>query len=380
MILARFRTIALALLVSIAAVGCENPTSVGLDVIGEIGGDPVIRSLDPNLESRTAFEEVTGQNQRILVGHVNDPILGAIRADAYLDFGAMVGTATFRDNEVVWAALELQRDYAVGDTVLPIEVSLYDMPAEWNAQGATSDTSLVRGGYIGTFSVSPFDSVITLPLPQDWIARNDTTLRSTSFPEVFHGFMLEAPDANAVFGFRAGNATLRAATAVDSVFFPQSRNLTTTERLTQPNESADYTVLQGTAGPIITLNYDLQGIRNEFGLNRATIRVREDSVAAMSQLAPHFHRSRAERLNLHFRTHDGNLLLVETASRQENGDFLFRTSELHFLMDQLLRGIRQPGTFELRLPSNPNTLDHLLIRRGEDVDPTMQLVLTPFLD
>lgn len=379
MFVVRLRAIALALVVSVVALGCEDPSNVGLDVVGEIGGDPVIRTLAPAI-GVPPTEEVTGNNARFLVGHLADPLLGAVRANAYVDFGAMVGSTSFRAGTVSSASLEMRRNYFAGDTLGTIEISLYDMPAEWNAQGATSDTSLVHGDLISTYTISAQDTVVTLPLPQSWIAANDTTLRSEAFTSVFHGFHLEANAGNSILGFATTQTSLRAVAGTDSVSFPRVRDLTTTERLSDPSGSEDYVVLRATAGPIIELGYDLGDVIDQFAVNRATLRVREDSVRAMSDLPPHFVRPRPTLLNLYFRTHDGNLLLIETAARQDNGDFFFRSTDLFVLAEQLVRGQREPGTFELRLPSTPNTLDHLLVRRDEGADPGLRLVLTPLLD
>jgi hypothetical protein len=99
-------------------------------------------------------------------------------------------------------------------------------------------------------------------------------------------------------------------------------------------------------------------------------------------------RTRPQNLNLYFRTPEGTMLLIERAPRQENGDFYFRSGDLYLLMDQIMRGQREPGTFELRTQQIPsatsaagiNTLDVMLIRREEGQRPDLRLVLTPLLD
>jgi hypothetical protein len=377
---ARICTITLALAVSLFAIGCDDPSNVGLDVIGDVGGDPIIEDFAPEIGLAASRDEVTGQNSRILVGQVNDPLLGTVRAHAYVDFGTLVGSANFREGTVASATLNLRRDYVFGDTLGTVDLRLYDMPEEWAAQGATSDTTLVAGDFIASYTVSVSDTIVSLPLPASWVAANDTTLRSDVFPTVFHGFHLEAQSGTAVVGYAAGQSSLRAVAGTDSVTFPQSRNLTTTERLSAPVESESYAVLQSTAGPIVALDYDLSSVAGEFALNRASLRIQDDSLAAFAARPANFQRTRPSALNLYFRTHDDNLLLIETTARQDNGDFHFRSSDLYFLVSQILRGQRQPGTFELRTPSNPNTLDYVLIRQGDESQPRLRLVLTPLLD
>jgi hypothetical protein len=371
-------------------LGCDDPSAVGLDIIGEIGGDPVIVDLPATISHLDGVNQFTGQNSRFLIGQVDDPIFGTFRTHAYIDFGAMLGATAFRENTVTSAYLTLRRDYLYGDTLGTVSIDIFDMPAEWSAQGATADTSLAYGELVASYTVSAQDTLVTLQLPQTWVAANDTTLRSTVFATVFHGFHLKARSGSTVIGYAAGLSSLGATTASDTVTFPQilGRNLTVRERLTQPVESADVIPYQSTVGPQVSLSYDLAELVDQFAVNRGTLRVREDSLRIQQSAPADFVRTRPQNLNLYFRTPEGTMLLIERAPRQENGDFYFRSGDLYLLMDQIMRGQREPGTFELRTQQIPsatsaagiNTLDVMLIRREEGQRPDLRLVLTPLLD
>ena len=193
-----------ASLIGIAAFSlsaCDDPTSVGTDIIGDRGGVPQVHDLSPiSIESST-LPPITGNNERTLLGYLDDPVLGTIRAHAYVDFSAPTGAGDFRDGTVSWAEIQLTREYVIGDTVGNIHINLYDMPEDWNPQGGTADTSFTHSTQVTSYTFSAADTLIALELPHDWIARNDTTLRSTSFANVFHGLYFEPSAGDAVLGF-----------------------------------------------------------------------------------------------------------------------------------------------------------------------------------
>lgn len=389
MSLARSALFLAALITPLLLLGCDDPSAVGLDIIGEVGGEPVIVDLPPTVNDVTVVDQVTGQNPRVLVGHVEDPLFGTFRTHAYLDFGQMLGAEGFREGTVTSAFLTLQRDYLYGDTLGTIEFDLFGMPGEWAAGGATADTSLAYGDFVASYTVSAQDTLVTLQLPQTWVAANDTTLRSTDFPNVFHGFHLRARGGNTILGYAAGLSSFGATTAADTVSYPQVRNLTIRERLTPPGDSGDATPYQSTVGPLVSLSYDVADLVDQFAVNRGTLRVREDSLRIQQSAPAHFVRTRPANLHLYYRRADGLLQLVESSPRQENGDFFFASANLYLAMDQIMRGQMEPGSFELRTQLAPavndpqigiNTLDVMLIRQEEGLRPDLRLVLTPLLD
>jgi hypothetical protein len=386
MSLARSAFLFAFLIAPLLFAGCDDPSAVGLDIIGEVGGDPVIMDVPPVITQLETAGELTGQNSRVLVGHVEDPLFGTFRTHAYLDFGAPLSGSTFREGTINSAYLRLERSYVYGDTLGSIEVDVYGMDAEWGSQGATADTSIAYSSLIASYTISAHDTLVTLQLPPDWVAANDTTLRSEAFSSVFHGFHLRARGGNAVVGYSAGLSFLGATTAADTVSFPQVRNLTVRERLTDPQPTGNVVAYQSLVGPGVALSYDTSELIERFALNRGTLRIREDSLQIL--LAPvNFVRTRPQTLTLFYRTVENVLLPVETAPRQDTGEFVFRSGELYLMIDRILRGQIRPGRFEIRTqqPATAtqglgiNTLDVLLIRQDEG-RPDLRLVLTPLLD
>lgn len=378
----RFRLLA-ALLVGITALSltaCEDPTSVGLDIIGDRGGEPQVHVLPPSQFAPAHVAEVTGNNDRTLLGHLDDPVLGTIRSHAYVDYLAPSTGSDFRSGTVDFAAIELARSYVVGDTTGEIAITLYDMAEDWNPQGASSDTSFARGAQIATYTFSAADTLVTLELPSDWIARNDTTLRSTSFSSVFHGFHFEATGGNAVIGFSATASRLRAAAGADSASYPMAKNLTAVNFDESADLPDDRLVVQGAGGRAIEAVFNVDSLREDFALNRAILRVQEDSLLSRSQLPAHHVRPRASQLNLYVRLGDGTLAQIDAAARNDRGEYEFRSTDFRMIFDQYLRGERNIDALVLRVPTTPNSLDHLLIRTEEADSPRLTLTLTPLLD
>ncbi len=365
---------------ALSLTACDDPTSVGIEIIGDRGGEPQIRALPPTQFSAEHVAEVTGNNERTLLGYLEDPLLGTIRSHAYLDFGAPAAAAGFREGTVNYAALQLDRRYIVGDTTGEVTVRVYDMADEWNPQGATSDTTFARANPITSYTFSAADTLVTLELPSDWVARNDTTLRSNSFLSVFHGFYFEAESGNAVIGFSSGGSWLRAAAGTDSVSFPMAKNLTSVEHQDPVDLPADLLIVQGSGGRAVNALFALDTLRHDFALNRAVLRVREDSVLSASNLPPGYVRPRASQLNLYARLSGGALIQVDAARSNDSREFVFQSTDFNTLINQYLSGVTDLEALVLRVPTSPNSIDHLLIRSDEHDEPRLTLTLTPLLD
>lgn len=377
LVLRRLPFLALAVLVLAA---CEDPTNVGIGLIGDRGGEPLVEVRDPSTLQSVDSAPVTGNSDQTLVGQVIDPLLGSIQANAYVDFNAPIAAGGFREGVADYAALELQRSYVFGDTTGTFTISLFEMEDEWSAQGSRADTTLPHGDLISSYTLSAADSIISLPLPSDWVAENDTTLRSASFATVFHGFYLEATSGEAVIGFASSGTNLVAAAGTDTVRYTMARNLTTTTRAEATETPEHLTLVQAAAGPALEVSYDLQDLRDDgHSLNRATLRVQVDTLASTEGLPPNFVRPVTERLNLYMRRADGTALLVETATRNQN-EFAFGSTDFQTLMDQFILGAIEIEAFELRAPSSPNTLNHVLVRADENNRPRLTLTVTPLLD
>ena len=180
------------LLASLSVAACEDPSNVGVGLVGEGGGEPVVERVELAEFEDVEGTDVTGGTQLVLAGRVNDPLLGTLSATGHLDFDAVGGAdvAGFRDTTLASATLQLVPNYAYGDTTTEVTLQLSSVPDEFNAAGATADTTLPAGEPIATFRFAPTDTLVSVPLPEAWIAANDTTLRSTRATSIFHGFQI----------------------------------------------------------------------------------------------------------------------------------------------------------------------------------------------
>ncbi|MFQ5572124.1 MAG: hypothetical protein ACE5G0_20800, partial [Rhodothermales bacterium] len=189
------------LLLSFAA--CDDPSGVGVGLIEE-GGEPVVRALSPTFFDETPMNDITGQNilsgvgSRVLTGQVNDPMFGDITATGYVDFLSTFDTTG--SPTILGAALRLIPNYAYGDTTNAVTLNLTDLIEIWSPDGARADTTLPTGSFVTSFSFTPSDTLVDVPLPEPWVTDRDTTLSSAFFAENFHGFALETVSGNAVVG------------------------------------------------------------------------------------------------------------------------------------------------------------------------------------
>ena len=377
-----FRPGILSALVVTAAVlvGCDDPSAVGIGIIGDRGGEPIVEVSEAESAGHVATRSVTGQAQRFLIGSVVDDLLGGIQANAYVDFVPSAVSDGFRNSTVAHAELRLGRNYVFGDTTGTVTVNIYDMPAEWDAADARSDTTFPVSALVTTQSFSLQDSLITLPLPADWVARNDTTLRSTRFSNVFHGLYVEATGGGGVGGFASGSTRLVAVSQADTASFLLSRVVTTIERSSDPAPQANVLATQATAGPGVQLSFDLSDFQSDFSLNRVMLRVEEDSLLSQASLPANYVRPRTSDISLFVNLAGGGRSLVETTSRRDDGSFVFQSNALQNLINSYLQNFVDIDSFELRAAAAQPTLNHAFLRVGNDRRPTVSLTLTPLLD
>lgn len=202
---------------------CEDPSNVGLGVGGDLaGGEPVTVRLTPTTFESETFEDLSGNLSRVLVGDVQDPILGRMTARGYFDVVSPNLTPdAFPEGPIEYAELRLFPDYTYGDTLQSASFALNDMPSEWEGAGLTTDTTLTGGAFIRDFSLTPADSVVNVPLPEAWIMENSEVLRDTSdaFPDRFHGFQVVPNGGSAIVGLDAGRSQLRLVVDGDTTAF-----------------------------------------------------------------------------------------------------------------------------------------------------------------
>lgn len=370
----RFALLLLLLVLPISA--CDDPSSAGLELVGS-GEGLLVQTTLPATSADTASLSVSpltgglapGSQQssgvsRALMGSVRDPLFGAITATGYLDFSVNEAPPTrFLDSATVRSAtLELDRSYLYGDSIQTVSVQLRDMPTTWSPSGARADTSLEAGAPIATYQLSPADSSFSMELPADWIARNDTTLRSRNFASVFHGFQLHPEAGNAVVGVQGSSGRLQVITDQDTVLYPVSQLLTTLRRTPPPESPRHRLPLQSGVGPEVHLPFSFdttlvvqEGEKKDTlhttlkgqGVNGATLYITPDTTR-LNDTPAQFARPSLQNLSLFGVFPNGDeVLLVNTSERTESGTFRFSSPSLRQALQAVLLGEETFSHFRL---------------------------------
>lgn len=390
------------LLLTLAA--CEDPSTVGAELVSGSGGDPVAVEDTLVFEQETIRSE-TGNAPQVLAGVADDPLLGTITAKGYADFGNPENASSdFRDNPVSAVFLELVSDTTYGDEESSVTFRLRDMPDDWEAAGVTADTSLEAGSVVTEFSFSPSDSLVSVELPSSWVQENEEALQDTAFADRFHGFELEPSSGNAVLSLAFQSVRLRAVGEAesDTVNFNGSKNLTTIRRSGEVNLPPDRFVVQDGTGLAVHLTPDFSEIPSDASLNRATLRLRVDE-ETLEQTSD-FVRPRLETLRLYgLPENGGDPVALFDLERNEDGEFASNASNEEFLrrlMQEEVLGTSEFESFRLapvprQQPQDPfssglliNTLSTVLLygpgapsecgsANGEACFPRLQLVYTP---
>jgi len=244
------------------STSCSDPTGVGSELVGSEGqGTPDVYEIVPDsfgtstapaltgfVRSASSFGPQGGQPWRFLVGAVNDPLVGTIEAEGYVDFlgaASRGGSIATDPIDSLNAELRLQPSYFHGDTLSTYEVNLFEVRDEADMRRAPADTSFEVLRQLGsTVSISGralTDSVVTLPLPQVWIEDHIEALRADSFQTAVNGFKIAAAnntptlsDPQVVAGFDLNSATLRVSASSDTVNFQSLKAFTHIERRGNP--------------------------------------------------------------------------------------------------------------------------------------------------
>lgn len=344
---------------------CEDPSNVGVGLVGS-EDEPHVVELHPTAFDTVAADDVTGNTVRVLSGQVDDPLFGAITASGFIDF-TRAATGTI-DAPVATAEIRLHRDYVYGDTTSELTFTLYDMPSEWDASGASADTTLPSGSTVETFTVSATDTLVVLPLPSDWITQHEATLREENFGSNFHGFHLEATAGNAVVGFSLANATFRTISEEeDTLVHASDKAVSTLRRTTVPSIPDSRVLFQDGVGPRVQLDFDVSDFEDQ-PINDAIFRLFADTVTVQQHTPPHFYRPRPERLILRFATEAGNTFSLGELDFEGDGHLRLRSSQLRDLLQQAMVGERLFTHLDLIVPPHNNSIAALLLfgpDRGE---------------
>lgn len=371
----------LAVVLLLAA--CEDPSNVGIGLVGETGGEPTVVRFDAEAVSATSLTEVTGGASRVLTAAVDDPAFGTIAARAYLDFSLVSGMdSDFRGGQVTAAELRLIPNYVYGDTTASVTIRLHDLAAEFEDDGVRADTSIGAGAVVGEYTFAPTDSVVVLPLPASWVAANDTTLRSTTFSASFHGFAIEPVSETAVVGFNVTSSRLQITESDETLALPVGKNVTTLTRTGTVDLPADRLLVQDGVGPTLRFAFPFADSASvaSTAVNRALVRLFADTTALAAVTPVGFHRPSVQALTLFGVTPDSLYvpLLSTAVQRGTDGSFGFSSTELASVVQRMLLEDSPVDHFELGIVNSQPTLNVLVLHgAGSARGPEAELTVTP---
>lgn len=295
---------------------CSDPTGVGSELPGSGSqGDPAAREIVPDSLASVVSPSFTGQNLppaalpgesappwRFLAGAVQDPIVGTIEAEGYVDF---YGQAS-RDSSIVNASpsqlsaeLRLRPTYLHGDTSAAIELALFEIRDEATMDRAPADTTFEVGAQLGAAqTIAPTDSIVTFPLPDAWVQNADhlSAIQSdTTFGDDINGFKLVATQEpssaqrQVVMGFSHSESALRVTTSEDTVDFDALKSFSHIERRGAPEVTLERRIpLVDGVGASLFMKWDYSTplfTKQDSALNRADLSVPVDTLKMRESIA-----------------------------------------------------------------------------------------------
>lgn len=387
---ALYRSAALFCLLSLVA--CEDPSGVGISFAGGEESDPSAQVLHASSAGAIPLDDPTGAfnssgsgfaSLRALVGIAADPLFGTTAAQGYLDVLPQSVPEGFRDRPVLKATLRLLRSYAYGDTTTAMTVELQQIAEEWSGSEALADTTFpVLDGVITRFDVSASDSLIEVPMPQEWVEANDATLRNANFSTLFHGFRLRTDaTSGAVYGF-SGRSSLELINEQDTVRFVVSELFSNIEHEPTGNFPDGLLPVQdGTStGLGVSFVLDTLGVP---ALNTAFLRVNADTLAGQASLPNGFVRPLARELALYGTFDDGtDPVLLSTAELDTDTQrYSFSSTLTTSLLQELILNRTPVDGFAIGVPPTRSSIDAVaLVAPPSEDGPRAVLVLIPSLD
>ncbi len=384
-----------AALLVLSVGACQKPTSVGEDLVGGLTGTPRDTVFYATSFSVKDEDDLTSTPARVLAGRVNDPLLGTVSATAYLDFSPSSEPGKgFSDGPVQSVQLRLVPDYVYGDTTAHITFQLWDL-ADQIADSVRTDEMPAASDLIGQFDVSAADSMILIDLPAQWVAKQDTALRSQYVATSFDGIKVAPlyPDANVVLGFRVASSAMRVVSGGDTLNFPLTRRAYTTKRETPPSVGSDRLLLQDGLRPAASFSFafDPSAALLPQALNRVVMIAQVDTVA-LRDTPPNFVRPILTSVSLYAVTEAGDEIYIADYNLDSKGRVIFFTappsagslSLLTTVVQQMLLGLSPVDHFLMRAPVGANTITETispLLFYGADTPeaqrPRAVVTLTP---
>lgn len=369
---------------------CEDPSNVGLGLVGEQGGRPITTEAQIVDFDADSLERPPNVPTRVLAGRVEDPLIGTMTADGYLDF-TPVSSSEFRDGTVQSSELRLSPTFVYGDTTADVTLALRPVSVEWDDDDLPVDTAFSVGAVIVEFTFDPTDTLVVVPLPGSWVSDNESLLRGEDFGEDFHGFRLDQTSGGAVVGFGPTGTSLFSRTEEDSAAFPIGKAYSALRKEGGALPGGRRLVQAG-VGPEARFELRLDEEASTSAINRAALTFHADTAAVLQDVPPGFVRPMIRSLDLYGLTTEGGLVLLARSNLDEEGRFIFRSDLLAREIQTALLGTRTYEQFELRIPMPdttptdqseiamlPASLSVALLYDAEsgELSPTAHLTLTP---
>ncbi len=372
---------------------CQDPSGVGLDVIGEEAADPNVSVVSTDMVSLADQDNLTGGfasglspvQSRVLVGAATDPLLGDVSAFAYVDFVPPSSIPDgFLERVIVSASLRLVRDYVYGDSTAMVPIQLHQMDMAWLPIGAPSDSTFEAGAILVEQTVLAQDSVVALTLPNSWVTQFNEILRSDSVASAIDGFQVRLPGGSmpgAVMGFNAALSTLRVLTAEDTVDYPLFEVFSHIERGDAAPPPDNRLFLRAGASETVVLTFPFEEFE-DLPLANATLRLTVDPTL-LDQ--PGFARSLPQTISLFGRTEDDDRLSIVNATLdEETNSYAFVSATLTAIIQEALLGSAIVEQFEISIAPSPASLDALPLILGPvpqegqpDTRPRFALTVIP---
>ena len=388
----------LAVLV-LAVAGCEDPSNVGLGIIGEEASEPTRIHLagadlpserDPVVTGGIRSGITFSGAGRVLFGTAEDPLFGLMQSKGYVDYSAPLALASnFRDGTVTAVSLHFVADgYVYGDTSATATFVISDMPEAWTAFGVRSDTLLVSSDPVTSFDYTYSEGEFVVPLPEDWVQKNGSTLLDPDFINAFDGFEIVALSPSAITGIGGVESFMRVTTTTGTEDYVMSKLLTALSKVPGPSIEGRTPVQDGYGdNAILDFDFEIDSIAGS-AISRAVVDIRVD-LSPFEDAPPDFVRPVPVSIDLIGIREDGTRRSLRSVPILADGKVSFISTTASAGEFTLVRSVQLAVTgssqfekYAVTVAQPQAAIDAVLIYNAsaleDQPEAVVTLVLTPF--
>ena len=362
--------------------GCEDPSSVGLDLVDDGGGTAMVNEIVLDTVTSIDARGIRDNANQTLAGQVNDPLLGEVASRGFIDFlYNSVQSTAYREGTVERIIFRINLTYVYGDTLEPVTFALHDVLEEFSGIATSPDSIPGIGPEITQFTFNPSDTLVLVEMPAEWVASQDQNFRdNAAFADVFNGLHIAPVSGNAVVGLANRSNSQTAMISIvdsDSVSFSATKGISVYDRISEPNLPEDRLLIQSGIGPNIRLDLDLEAFKDN-GLNRAVIRLESDTLGFND--TPGFVRPVARDMVLWGVFPDSAEQVLGNAPLSDEGLLDFNSATMQDIFQAIILSEDPFSHYEIRPVTDENTIDALVLfgPQNQEASPRMFLTLTPF--